>query len=1179
MLFGGNGSHSEMQCSDGKTCECSPRLTKKYTFIPLCSSRFTMLLSIPVRSGCEANSLTVTRDRKHGTSNCAPPSVEVSPCASSFLVGDAAQIVVCLLKSPSVYQICGTVLFRQHRVGSLACCFVEPEGRWGDFGCSAVTTLTSNESKNIHIGEGSDIVYFSFMSSTEVMAVSYGACVGYMQLSADKHIIKGKSMQLDGLSNVSCACLVNELSLLVVLTERYVCGVVDIRSGCILEVVCDSMPVKLGIPSSCVLLQLGDSGTIDIMVNFPSSVEPHILTLRRKQCEPPSADAQKRVKAKHNSHLKDLTGGLCTKRCEDFSLVASVGWEMVKFLVMQKGKLRGLANFENETGTPFFSGFWAGDHFVAIRADGLVVFLSVELHQGHFDKLEISTLGSMDLISCSAALLYEQSDRFFVLAVKNMEALWNNASDAVCISDSNNARRMLKCHTAPVCPTGTVLVDTVFFRDGIALLTVESSGDCSATFLTASGAPSLLLAREKNPEDIASCLLYDQRETIFVTGHQDGTLHVWITVQLRHIVHTGHAGPVDKVVLLPEGGKRCSYGFISVCTQRGSVVVHHAETFECVCVVQAPSAPLTSLLWDPSSECMIAISGTLGNLWHAPTHCIRFAFHTSLCTAEGLKRPDLLRYPYRSEDVEVDKISVCGRTYLSIRVDVASLLDALSQRGAGELRPSSRIVLSLLFSRLSQVIKQLREFAGSTNTSKDGHEFFSPVNGVQSGTYTLATSIACKLLSGSRGSADLEKVIYGKELCDSLLNSGCIAEVPTPEDIIIQAFPLLLKLTEVARKAVRQSIRAAMALLPTQRLNDLVKNLLNSASSDSSIRRWFGVSYSTSNVDVWCYSLLIQLTIASEAPAAECADAVSSVVQSLRTETPCFAKVLVAEGETQRLLFFLLVLRDYYAYMAGNLLTDLQPVADAVATLAFEADGNVSASAVKTLLVITITEGRPFIQDYLNRWYSTNVHWRPRLLGFLGSLIQVAPLQSYISFSTMRELFLQAYDPHNPSRVERDACAMPALRLIGLAVTYLPNVSFQQQLQYLAVGNHDGVVQVIDLKTTGIIASFASHTEAILCVSYSSNTSSHDIAVLGEKMNQVKVWHGSRSTGVFGALFSGPTIEFRLRFVVDIPLLTTFDPVSCDLQLLVTKCKLKWLSPRCVELCTPVHDRLRLTVP
>nr|CCC89372.1 unnamed protein product [Trypanosoma congolense IL3000] len=355
--------------------------------------------------------------------------------------------------------------------------------------------------------------------------------------------------------------------------------------------------------------------------------------------------------------------------------------------------------------------------------------------------------------------------------------------------------------------------------------------------------------------------------------------------------------------------------------------------------------------------------------------------------------------------------------------------------------------------------------------------------------------------------------------------------------------------------------------------------LLVKAHSEPLIRRWFEVTHPLSEVGVWCYSLLIRITIASEINSPNTLAPVSAIVRDLREDMTRLVKELTTDGEPQYLLFLLLIVREHYTYMMGYLLENLNPLANAVATLAFEADGNISASATKTLLLIATVEGKEFIEGCIPKWYDDNTHWRQHILAFFCNLIQVAPVQSYVSFSTMKKLFLRAYDPYNPRRAERNICAMPALRLVGMAVSHLPNVSFQQQMQYLAVGCHDGSVQVINLKTTGVVASFASHLEAILCVAYSSSTLRHDIAVLSEKMDTVKVWHASCSSGVLSTLFTGSAVEFHLGSTIEIPQPTSFKSTKCELQLLVTKCKLKWLSPHCVELCTPFHDRQQLTVP
>ncbi|KEG13571.1 hypothetical protein DQ04_00921050 [Trypanosoma grayi] len=454
------------------------------------------------------------------------------------------------------------------------------------------------------------------------------------------------------------------------------------------------------------------------------------------------------------------------------------------------------------------------------------------------------------------------------------------------------------------------------------------------------------------------------------------------------------------------------------------------------------------------------------------------------------------------------------------------------------------------------------------------------VSSGQSETYLLATVILMKTLKASAGPDSSIGMPEIKALIDSLVSSGHLEKPPRPENLIIEALPLLLQLTEPAKGAVRIAVSAAAQQLTSPQLHDLLSHLLFITAEESSVRRWFGIPNALGDFSMWCYELFVQAALLSEIPfGKDDRDAVmKSALHKFGEGASRLHEALATIKEESCIQILLGTVGEYYPFLASNVLADPRPLVDAVATLAFESDGGTRTLALKTLVSIAVTEEKRFIDNRVEKWYKEKRLWRPHLIAFFGNLIVSSPVNSYASFPTMTTFLLRALDPHNPNRDEHDSCVVPVTQVIRVAVNCLPNVSFQQHLQYLAVGNTDGIVQVINLKTTGIVASFVSHPEAILCVSYSSNTSSHDIAVLSEKMETVKIWRASRTANVLSAIFAGHMTEFRLRFTVDIPSFDRNLSISCERFLLINKCRLRWLSPHCVELSSPWHDRIQLAV-
>ncbi|RNF08823.1 hypothetical protein TraAM80_02565 [Trypanosoma rangeli] len=1138
-----------------------------------------MNLTLPLANYDLAPYVTVTREGGNSSERKAFPSVTISPSGDWVVVNDELQAVLCSFETGDKYRLHGTLLFRQYGFDSSMFCLLETNGAVSYFNSSQPSLPIPLLVKNLHVSCGGEMVHVSFSSFDGVVLVSSNCCIGCVQFDTEKSAFVGHFSCYRKLSGVVCCGIVSDSSLMVVLTREGLCGIVNFRSGVLLSVSSHEIFSELGLPSFLTPMLGVKSGTVDVVATFPERGRIHVFVTSTSPQEIEDEQEKCFIATTCESHLWSSGAQSYLRKYGASFILASVWQDMIQFSLWQDTKLSDTALVENEMSVPYVSGFWVDDLFVVIRADGMALPLSLCLNVEGLDRIKIVSGKPIELASCSSTLLCGTSRYFLTLTLTSMESLCSGIPGTVTVTDSNNHRQFLQLYENILDKSDISLIDIIPFEDNIAVINVKRSGECFALVPCDSQFKSIFLAHEEKADKVTCCLLYKRQYIIFVMGYEHGSVHVWISGTLKCIIPMAHTGVVDKIVLLPQERRYLDADFVSVCTERGTVVIHNSETFECTRILQSPCAPLTRLVWDPQTQYAFTVSGNVGNLWHVPTCRLERVFHNVSAVTEGAGRRDLLASFAEVGAVTIDRITICGRIHFSLRMNVIPLIDILPQHKTDGLPPACRLALSILFSTLKCVDYNFQGPRDLPEAGFNGSSFsICTVCAEQSAGYLLSVVLFARAQKNSPGVNYTISISEVQALSDCLVSSGRIEAPPRPEKVIVQAIPLLLQVSDAAKKDIRVCIKAAAEGMMAPQLKDLFKKILIMSSEDLSVRHWFNVSTSLSELDVWCYGFFVRMTFLGSMPRT---DEIlwRSISEGLKSDVPRLTQLLsMREGETC-ILLLLQTIKEYYQELVEIALDDSKTVVDAIGTLAFEGENTNGVFAINTLMSIASVEGKDFIEHRVKSWYDEKRSWRPRIITFFGGFIEFSPLQSYDAFPIMTEFLLRALDPHNPNKEERRSCLMPVAQVVRRAVEYLPNVSFQQHLQYLAVGNSDGVVRVINMKTTGIVASFVSHPEKILCVAYSGNTSTHDIAVLSEKMENIKIWHATRSVGLLGVIFAGHLPEFQLKSTVDIPQINKEGPPEGpDPLLMITKCRLRWLSPHCVELSSPWHDRIQLTV-
>ncbi|RNF07117.1 uncharacterized protein Tco025E_07436 [Trypanosoma conorhini] len=1138
-----------------------------------------MNLTLPLANYDMASHVTVTREGGGSSQQGAFSTVTVSPLGDWFVVSDETQAVLCSFEVEDRYRLHGTLLFRQYEFDSSMFCLLETNGAVSDFNASRPSLPIPLSVKNLHISCGGELVHASFSSLDGVVLVSFSCCVGCVQFDTQKSAFMGHFSCYRKLSGVLCCGIVPDSSLMVVLTREGLCGVVNFRSNVLLGLSSHGIFSELGLPSSLTPMLGAKSDTVDVVATFPLRGRVHVFVVSASQQEVEDGREKYSKCPTCESRPWSSRARSYVKKYGTSFVLASLWHDVVQFSLWQGTTLADAAVFENEMSVPYVSGFWVDDLFVVIRADGMALPFSFCLNGEGWDGIKVVSGRPIELVSCCSALLCAMPRYFLILALTSMESLCSGIPGTVAVADGNNHRRFLQLYENKLEKPDVFLIDIIPFEENIAVINVKQSGECLAFVPSGSRVKSIFLAHEEKADKVTCCLLYKRHDIIFVTGYEHGSVHVWLSGTLKCVIPMAHTGRVDKIVLLPQEEGYLEADFVSVCTERGTVLIHNSETFEGTRLLQSPSVPLTKLVWDPQTEYAFAVSGNVGNLWHLPTCRLERVFHNVSAVSAVPGRRDLLASFAEVGPVIIDRITICGRIHFSLRVNVLPLIDILTQREAGDITPACRLALSILFPSSKGVDSNLQGPLTLPEAGFNGSNFsISAVCAEQSAGYLLSVVLLARALKPSTG---VNRAISASEvqaLSESLVSSGRIEASPAPEKVILQAIPLLLQVSDAAKNDIRVCIKVAAEEMASPHLEGFLNKMLIMSLECVSVRHWFGVSTNLGETELWCYGFFVRMVFLGNMPSTD-GIVWRSILEKLESDVPLLTQVLTTQEDEICVPLLLQTLKDYYHDLVGTVLSDSKAVVDAIATLAFEGQNKNGVLAIKTLMSIASIEGNGFIEHRVKQWYNQKRSWRPRIIAFFGALIEFAPLQSYDAFPIVTEFLLRALDPHNPNKEERESCLMPVTQVIRRAVEYLPNVSFQQHLQYLAVGSSDGVVRVINMKTTGIVASFVSHPEKILCVAYSSNTTTHDIAVLSEKMESIKIWHATRPVGLLGVIFAGQLPEFRLKFTVEIPKVNKEEhPGGPDPLLMMAKCRLRWLSPHCVELSSPWHDRIQLAV-
>eukprot|EP00658_Telonema_sp_P-2_P050544 TRINITY_DN3856_c0_g1_i1.p1 TRINITY_DN3856_c0_g1~~TRINITY_DN3856_c0_g1_i1.p1 ORF type:complete len:357 (-),score=28.02 TRINITY_DN3856_c0_g1_i1:231-1301(-) len=278
---------------------------------------------------------------------------------------------------------------------------------------------------------------------------------------------------------------------------------------------------------------------------------------------------------------------------------------------------------------------------------------------------------------------------------------------------------------------------------------------------------------------------------------------------------------------------------------------------------------------------------------------------------------------------------------------------------------------------------------------------------------------------------------------------------------------------------------------------------------------------------------------------------------------------------------------------------DSPALMEAVLASGWEANNLQSRKALLHMFSILLTNPVGYEHAWMSigRWFKATPTLRAPILKFLVNLVQRYPgtMVATNSITQILSYVWHALDPHNPNKAERDQTIPIATQFFRVAVGTIPTLCFHQKSQRVVLGKPDGHISLFDAKSTDEVATFAAFTPAsgtqqksqqticslqahsIIAVGYL--TSSHDIAVLPADLSCVKIF-SPVSTSTVGSFFafvsSSAHSHYKLKKTVALDTPASLAVVSSSVAI---GCNVVWLSPVCVEVTSPYHDRVQLVIP
>lgn len=891
--------------------------------------------------------------------------------------------------------------------------------------------------------------------------------------------------------------------------------------------------------------------------------------------------------------------------------------DCVVFGTAVRGAVDLKAVLRSELSLPFLSGSWKAAEvmnccFLVFRSDA--VCLEYEIS---FDTvpalriLEVALASQIPIPLGAATCMSALEDR--ILVVRDPEALLRNVDDDVVMlqEPSGTSFRSLESTACPSGSTSTVpppsvqLLHVPSSDHGHSFLTVLESGECWIAS-TATRGKRRIAVEEDRRLDVTSCLVFEQNgETVCVMGFRDGDLKVFVGERFSCLVRMAHCGPVDVLLAVPGGGScdsdaggdNATATFVSVSTQLGTICFHSGRKAEITKTLTSPSRPLTSCYINRRSEYLLAFSNATGNLWHLPTCRLERAF-----TSSGIDFPmngdmsDLLTTQW-SPSLSIRPFPFLGHVHYSVNLNIGKMIAYLNAT-----RTVSRDVLCALPLLLQCCnLADVKESSDSGGHAADLTDY-AVVNALEDLSLSVSpgrqvfSCVGAIALTCAIAEVAQERLVASQAAALSFrLHEHLVGEIKeTAEVNIPHALAVYHTVFFSSVQTVCTSLREGFARMIARLSDELVKRVAAKVITSEMPRETESTQAATDPLDGVAGAcpcngknsnsfrfLAAIVAVRKAVKGFTNTEIMESLRNAARAKCLRFVRWFHDNGANSHLTAFdsasLLGLAEGYALFAD--MPEMRELVDCLAWLAFSgACEDARTTCLNALVQITAADPANVVCHVLDACSLSHPSWRPGMIRFLEHFVKAFPCQAASSFTTILDFALRAVSAcatPNTLADKRALCVDATMQLVRVAVAHLPNVSLQQNLLQVAVGGPDGKVKVYNLKTAEVITIFQAHAHPILCLSYSSNTVSCDIATVSVMTEHVNIFRAHRQTSSMVSFFSGAPNRFVLETKVDLP--TTRASLD-DKVAFARYCRVKWLSPQCLQFSSPWHERVQLAL-
>lgn len=858
--------------------------------------------------------------------------------------------------------------------------------------------------------------------------------------------------------------------------------------------------------------------------------------------------------------------------------VAVLFSDCIVFGTINRGSFGGTAVVKNELTCIFEKGSWTKQDsvenefvFAAFRCDSTCLFYRV-----HVDDMqcidELVLMRQMSLASpCTCFVNREGSSYMLKFSPDRAHQHSSHLIATVERLMTSGKRPPVVLKQTFIDHSSILILHIVLVRKEYNLLYLKCDGEVS---LVASDIQEKKrVAFEENPYDVTSCLAFFHQDSIVcVLGFLNGVVKVFRGGRLDAVVRMTHCGPVDYIISLPklydssEGSK-----FVSISSAMGTICFHEGEQAVVIGTVTSPSQPLTACFVDHRTEYLFAFSKASGNLWHLPTCRLERSFaDASHFSTDGLVN---LFCKQRVSAIWIDSISFLdGIKYFSVCFSLGAV--AQTTEKSGVISDDYRTVLALLLSACGESLTENT----LVNTS-----LLTALQHVQLNVASSASSypeVAAVILLGValRFTKSPSEAACAATLLPKLhasLFCRCEGSAEAAVSVLCSYYYSSFDTCRSNFVFVRHAFTELLQKFSDDLLCEVVGILQRPLKAQWLASLDVEDSENGTPDNRLMPVLMCVLMITRRRPSlAECE-------KSIKPWVPCFitrcVAVLKANPESLPDGFEVELLAFSEGYPLFKDVSGLRDVVDNLCNRLFERTGCMDDRQLllEAVLRIAAHDIDHVLATFFVRYVSEQPSWSIDIVAFLCVLVNTFSCRAAEEVSAIFDFTMRIIE--GKGRQEDHSSPQGAVtQLVHTATSVLPNVSFQRHLQQLAVGRPDGYIKVYCLKTGGVVSCFQAHDTPVLGVSYSSNMSTSEIASFSDCMDEVVVWRAPNVTAAFLSTFlTTSSKQFQREGATSIPSAATD---IHDTLLHVRFCRVRWLSPQCVEFSSPWHGRIQMAL-